>query len=389
MEKFKNIGRETNTEIIVESALSKAESPGLFENLEKMPGEDLQALLIALYDKKAKDSEPKDILRQVRESRFLEPSKISLKEFNSFDGEAIKILGDDVEAVELSPVGPLGSTSVLSRISQKNIITTSRNNEVLSDASPLLAIEYEKRRKEGATNSVHLFTSHRVIRAQNFDKIKGFTPHFRAMFLLSGDKFSRRWELIEGFLKKHIDYYLSVIEKAAILKEFEVKKTRVSVSNLMILENLISGLGLDRDLIMRNTQNPDLDLFKNNNIEIPASVGTQEIINDEVLDKYKIKKAYEYLLRNCKPLIESLKTKYPGVDFVFDLERVAGIGYYDNLCFKISAQNEAGEWYPLADGGFTDWTQKLANSRKEICLTSGFGSELFIGKFKKQKAQAI
>ncbi|MBN2197596.1 hypothetical protein JW698_00110 [Candidatus Wolfebacteria bacterium] len=383
MENFESIKNKTNTETIVEGVLNKVESPTLFENLKKMPGEDLQALLIALYDKKSKDLEPKDILRQVRESRFLEPSKISFKELNSFDSNAIEMLGDDVEAIELSPVGPLGSTSVLSRISQKSIITTSRNNEVLSDASPLLAIEYEKRRKKGATKSVHLFTSHRVIRAQNFDKIKGFIPHFRAMFLLSGDKFLGRWELIESFLEKHIDYYLCIIKNAVTSKNFNVNKVEVSVSNLMILENLISGLKLDRNLIMKNTQNPDFNLFKDNNIEIPININIQENIDNEILNKYGVKKAYEYLLRNCKSLMDNLKIKYPDVDFVFDLARVAGIGYYDNLCFKISAQNKEGEWYPLADGGFTDWTQKLAYSKKEICLTSGLGSELFIGKFKK------
>lgn len=384
MENFESIKNKTNTETIVEGVLNKTDSPALLENLKEMSGEDLQALLIALYDARAKDLKPKDILRQVRESRFLEPSPVSLKEFNSFDSRAIEMLGDDVEAVELSPVGPIGSTSVLSRISQKNIITTSRNNEVLSDASPLLAIEYEKRRKEGTTNSVHLFTSHRVIRAQNFDKIKGFTPHFRAIFLLSGDKFLGRWELIEGFLEKHIDYYLGVIKNTVASKDLSVNKVKVSVSNLMILENLISNLKLDRNSIMKNTQNSDFNLFKDNNIEIPTNIETQESIDNEVLNKYGVEKAYEYLLRNCKPLIDRLKTKYLDVDFDFDLGRVAGIGYYDNLCFKVSAQNEAGEWYPLADGGFTDWTKKLAQSDKEICLTSGFGAELFISKFKKQ-----
>lgn len=153
--------------------------------------------------------------------------------------------------------------------------------------------------------------------------------------------------------------------------------------NLRILETFISNLELNRDLIMRNTQNPDFNLFKGNNIEFPTNINTQEEIDNEVLNKYGIKKAYEYLLRNCRPFMDRLKIKYPNVEFDFDLERIAGIGYYDNLCFKISAQNEMGEWYPLGDGGFVDWTKKLAHSDKEICLTSGFGSELFIGKFKK------
>lgn len=384
MESFESIKNKTNTETILEGVLDKVANPTLFKDLEEMSGEDLQALLIALYDERAKNLKPKDLLRQIAESRFLDPSKVSLKDFNSFDASAIQMLGNDVEAVELSPVGPLGSTSVLSPISQKNVIATSRNNEVLSDASPILAIEYEKRRKEGIAESVHLFTSHRVIRAQKFDKIKGFTPHFRAMFLLSGDKFMGRWELIEGYLEKHIDYYLAVIEDAASSRNFGVNNINVSISNLRILENLIVDLKLDRDLIMRNTQNPNFKLFTDNNIELPENINTRGNIDLDILDKYGVKKAYEYLLRNCQPLMGRLKAKYPNVEFEFDLERVAGIGYYENLCFKISAQNENGEWFPLCDGGFTDWTQKLAHSDKEICLTSGFGTELFISKFKKQ-----
>ncbi|MDO8729024.1 MAG: hypothetical protein Q7K26_04010 [bacterium] len=385
MEKFENIKDKTNTETILEGVLNKVENPTLLNDLEKMSGEDLQALLISVYDKRAKNLEPKDILRQAKENRFLKPSLVSLRDFNLFDSSAVEMLGDDVEAIELSPVGPLGLSSVLTQLSQKNVIATSRNNEVLSDASPMLAIEYEKRRKEGTTDSIHLFTSHRVIRGQKFDKIKGFTPHFRAMFLLSGDKFLGRWEMIEGYLEKHIDYYLTVIESSIVSKNFGVDNIRVSMSNLRILENIISNLGLDRDLVTKNTQNPDFSLFKDNNIELPINIDMQVNIDINVLDKYGVKKAYEYLLRNCEPLMNRLKMRHPSVKFDFDLERIAGIGYYNNLCFKITAQNETGEWYPLGDGGFTDWTKKLAYSNKEICLTSGFGSELFISKFKKQK----
>ena len=77
---------------------------------------------------------------------------------------------------------------------------------------------------------------------------------------------------------------------------------------------------------MGNTQNTDFNLFKDNNIEIPTNIETQESIDSEVLNKYGVKKAYEYLLRNCKPLIDSLKTKHPDVDFDFDLGR--GRGYW-------------------------------------------------------------
>ncbi|MDO8569361.1 MAG: hypothetical protein Q7R89_01085, partial [bacterium] len=85
MEKFENINDKTNTETILKGVLNKVENPTLLNDLEKMSGEDLQALLISVYDKRAKNLEPKDILRQAKENRFLKPSPVSLRDFNLFD----------------------------------------------------------------------------------------------------------------------------------------------------------------------------------------------------------------------------------------------------------------------------------------------------------------
>ena len=59
------------------------------------------------------------------------------------------------------------------------------------------------------------------------------------------------------------------------------------------------------------------------------------------------------------------------------------MGYYTNFCFKITAKNKNKIKFPLVDGGFTDWTQKLISSKKERFLASGFGTELFCKNFKK------
>ena len=55
--------------------------------------------------------------------------------------------------------------------------------------------------------------------------------------------------------------------------------------------------------------------------------------------------------------------------------------YYRGLQFKIVIPNPGGNRTELpeleiADGGFTDWTQRLSHNAKERLLISGMGLEL-------------
>lgn len=60
------------------------------------------------------------------------------------------------------------------------------------------------------------------------------------------------------------------------------------------------------------------------------------------------------------------------VEIVLDRERVAGRGYYRDLCFKINVR-AGGNLEEVGDGGFTDWGARLAASNKERLLISGIG----------------
>ena len=46
----------------------------------------------------------------------------------------------DYDAVDLAPVEPLGSTSVLGRIDQNNVLATARGTEVVADPTIALAL---------------------------------------------------------------------------------------------------------------------------------------------------------------------------------------------------------------------------------------------------------
>jgi len=95
---------------------------------------------------------------------------------NSFDRVAFAV-AEKFDAVELSPVSPLGTNFVLGGIDTNNVVATVRNAEVLGDSTPALALECARRRRTDA-GEVRLCSSHRMIRLQPFD-FPGFTPHFR------------------------------------------------------------------------------------------------------------------------------------------------------------------------------------------------------------------
>ncbi len=195
-------------QILKNKALEKIGNQEIFQNLVEAKGEYLQAFLLHLFSERIKGLEVKDILHQSEQNRFLQHSEIPLRDFVFFDNLALEKLDDEFRTLELPPLAPIGLNSVITSIDQKNVISTSRNVEVVSDALPILAIEYDRlRRKEVGDKKdsypIHLYTSQRMTRAQNFERIEGFKSHFKAAFLFSADKFLRRWELIEEYIEKH------------------------------------------------------------------------------------------------------------------------------------------------------------------------------------------
>jgi hypothetical protein len=67
----------------------------------------------------------------------------------------------------------------------------------------------------------------------------------------------------------------------------------------------------------------------------------------------------------------SLRVEFPRATLGLASERRRAAGYYDGLMLELLV----GE-HSLADGGTTDWTQRLLSDRKERLLVSGIGTEM-------------
>jgi hypothetical protein len=123
---------------------------------------------------------PADVLAQYRRDRFVAPAVVNQRESIAIDAELLAA-ADGFEAIELSPVAPLGTSSVMGFSDQHRVLSALRGTEVVSDPTNVLALESASRLPADS----HFVTSQRVVRAQPAPKSPGFAQHFRIYVLAS------------------------------------------------------------------------------------------------------------------------------------------------------------------------------------------------------------
>lgn len=388
--KNEELVKSEKTQKILRRIIKNTHVPNLLEILtSRIEPRDFQSLLLQIYGDRVDRLKIEDIMKQYLENRFTPPSDIGQREIIQLDSLIYQKIPSDFEAIELSPVGPLGINKVLSRISQKNILSTVRNIEVIADSTIALSLECAKRRKIMLSENprtlkvINLCTSHRMVRLQQFEKETRFTPHFRVFAMCTAGGRDAGFEKFETEnLIKHIDIYLDLL-RSFNESRYLVQKTIVALSDIRITEAIIDYYKIDRRGLGRRTQSRHFDLFGQYNIDMPGTIKHPQEIPRKDVRRYKIEKSIRLLSKIKRQVVEPLESAYSDIDFCFDLDRIAGIGYYSGLCFKISAENKEQIRFPLVDGGFTDWTQKLLKNRTERLLTSGIGSEFFCRNYKR------
>jgi hypothetical protein len=315
-------------ETILERILRTARAPGLLEVLtQRLSQSDVQSLLLEVYRRRAQTLTPRHLLQQYEQNRFVQPAAVDPRQLLEFDRLAHSLLPSSFEVLELSPVCPLGTSSVVAPVHQDNAVTTIRNTEVCSDSTNVLALECARRRRASYRGNsrpeadTNLCASHRLLRPHLPENSASF-PHFRVFSLCTAGRDRGSYGFETAALREHLDFYLRLLHSAGQ-----------------------AGFGLE-------------------------AVRTNLTVFDA--SRYPILEAN---------VLEGLSHRYPDVEFMLDQEQGSGQGYYSGVRFKIYARDRAGTEYFLVDGGFTDWTQQLLSNRKERLLISGMGSERFVSLF--------
>jgi len=150
----------------------------------ELGGSELQSLLIDVMQARASARDAKDLVAQYRRDPFCRPAAVDQRAMLAIDAQLLAA-ADRFDAIELSPVAPLGSCSIVGPTHQNRVLSALRSSEVVSDPTNVLALECAQRLRDDPAAEVHLATSHRVLRAQPVPKLPGHAQHFRLFALAS------------------------------------------------------------------------------------------------------------------------------------------------------------------------------------------------------------
>jgi len=353
---------------------------------EMLPGADLHSLLLTVLKKRVSRIAPSRLAQAnvVTGACDLDGRLINSVERMGYDAAS------DFEAVDLSPLCPLGSVAVLTGLDQGNVLSTVRAFESASDPTVGLALECARRRKrpDCRQKPLNLCTSQRVVRFPA-PTTAGFTAHFKLFCLVTAGRNAGSLVFESAALSNHIGVYLSLL-KALAAAGFAFAEIAVELSDTQAVSHLCTSFSVDRDLIRSSVRARDRQsaerLLDACAASWPGSIASP-LESDERARELALPDTLRSRLQSldervCRPLRE----RHPNVGFGFNMRRLTGLGYYQGPCFHITAKTESGQPFAIADGGFTDWTQTLLGDGKERLLTSAIGMELLCRLFRKQEA---
>jgi hypothetical protein len=280
---------------------------------EQISGSDLNTLLLAVFREKTKAASAADLLKRYQENRFVKPAEVNPLQMKQLELDILNIAREHSFApVQLSPIAPLGSCSIVAAADQNKIISALRGTEVVADATNLLALHVSDGLKSGTLDNrngfVRFSTTHRHARAQKFKKAPGMLPHFHLFCMVSSgvDQGSYSFEISSFW--EHIKVYRHLFQS---LFQSEIEVALSARSGYKDSEGLVRRI---------------LQYGERHSINVNASMNP---VNQENQ-------------------------------------------YYKGLQFTIIA-NIRGNIHQIGDGGIVDWTQQLLGNKKERFMISAIG----------------
>ena len=168
----------------------------------KLGGSELQSVLLEVLRQRARARTPAEVLAQYRRDRFVSPAQTDQRESVAIDSHLLAA-ASGFDAIELSPVTPLGTSSTVGLSDQNRVLSALRATEVVSDPTNVLALECASRMRVSA-GPFHFATSQRVVRAQPAPKLPGYAQHFRIFVLASGGVETKDHAFTVDTLVQHI-----------------------------------------------------------------------------------------------------------------------------------------------------------------------------------------
>jgi hypothetical protein len=177
-----------------------------------MPASEVWSLLLSAMRERAGQRTPGALVQQWESDRFVQLSYIDQRTLLDLDSHLLAA-AHEFEAVELSPLAPLGTSSSVALTTQNRVVSTVRGTEVVSDPTNVLALESARRLRADQTRIVRFCTSHRCVRAQEVPKVPGFAAHFRMFCMTTAGHERKDQAFVTDALIHHIRTHLAGLER--------------------------------------------------------------------------------------------------------------------------------------------------------------------------------
>jgi len=199
-----------------------------FERLASgLAGSELQSLLLDVMQARAAARGPSDLVTQYGRDAFCAPAQVDARAMLAVDAHLFAA-AEPFDAIELSPVAPLGACSVVGPTDQNRVLSALRATEVVSDPTNVLALECAQRLRLHRDAQHHLATSHRVLRAQPVPRLPGYAQHFRLFALASGGVERQDHAFTVDTLALHVRTMLAGLDRLA-RQGYAVDRRRVEI----------------------------------------------------------------------------------------------------------------------------------------------------------------
>jgi hypothetical protein len=179
---------------------------------EGLPASEVWSLLLDVLARRAGQRSPADLARQWDRDRFVQPSYVDQRTMIAVDSHLLAA-AEGFEAIELSPLAPLGACSVVGLASQNKTVSALRGTEVVSDPTNVLALECARRLRKDASRVVRFATCHRCVRAQEIPKRPGHAAHFRLFCLATAGRERKDHAFVVEALVEQIATHLAALDR--------------------------------------------------------------------------------------------------------------------------------------------------------------------------------
>ena len=171
---------------------------------------ELWSYLMGVMEQRALARTPSDLMAQWSRDGFTRPAYVDQRSLHELDTHLLTAAAR-FDAVELSPLAPLGVCSVVGLASQNKVVSALRGTEIVSDPTNVFALECARRLKQDPSQVIRLATTHRCVRAQEVPKQPGFAQHFRIFCLATAARETANQAMLVDSLVEHVHTFLGAL----------------------------------------------------------------------------------------------------------------------------------------------------------------------------------